>query len=215
MNLLPLLRLSVSPRVISVLGAGSETLIDPKNLDGINKAPVFKAIGPAVTMTSLLFEEFASENPTISFIHTSPGMVSTQIMNHFFANAPGVWWPLAQVPRFTILPLFKKLVFISADEAGERTLFVATSARYPPAVDHKTLGKLGGWVERPAGVTVARSTVMQEGVGNGVYRTDWTGNEQKESKALNTLREEGVGKAVLKHTLHMFETALSKVVIGN
>jgi hypothetical protein len=210
MNLLPLLKASVSPRVISILVAGSESRIDPKDLTSVNKLPVSRAVEPAATMTSLIFEELANDNPTISFIHSYPGWVNTQIMDHLFASTPGMWWGLAQIPRFTVFPILNRFAFISADEAGERTLFLATSTRYPPSVDHETTRKFGGWVERPAGVCVARSTIMYEGKGNGAYRTDWNGKEQKESKILGALRKDGGGKAVLEHTLGVFEKATKR-----
>lgn len=214
MDLLPLLKLSTSPRVISVFDAGNETKIDSENLDAINKLPAWKAVGPAATMTILAFEELAKENPTISFVHTYPGWVNTNIMDHFFANVPGIWWGLAQIPRYTIFPVLRRLVFITSDEAGERTLFLATSARYPPAVDHERAASLGGWVERPTGVTVAESTIMHEGKGNGVYRTYWNGNVLKENRVLYDCRKEGVEKSVLEHTVAVFEQALTKNANG-
>jgi len=171
---------------------------------------VVKAIGPAATMTTLAFEELAAEHPNISFIHSYPGWVDTDIMNHLFATTPGALWGLAQIPRFTVLPVLKKCIFISTQESGDRTLFLATSSRYPPAIDHEHSGKLGGWVERPAGVTVARSTVMHEGRGNGFYRTGWNGEVLKESKMLNEYRQNGTGKVVLEHTLKVFERVLER-----
>lgn len=214
MNLLPLLELSTSPRVISVLACGFEAQIDSRSLDTINNLSTFKAIGQAATMTTLVFEELAKSHKSISFIHSYPGWVNTQYLDHLFRHAPGLWWAATRVPQ-SILLLVKRLAFIPADEAGERVLFLATSSRYPPSADHESAEKQSGWVGRPRGVTVARSTIMCEGRGNGVYRTDWTGDEQKGSCILDSCREQGLGRTVLEHTLRVFEAALQKVYKGS
>jgi NAD(P)-dependent dehydrogenase (short-subunit alcohol dehydrogenase family) len=207
-NLLPLLLKSASPRVLSVLAAGSEGAIDKEDLEVHNKYSFVKATLGAATMTTLMFEELAKKHPTVSFIHVNPGPVGTHIIDHLLASAPGLWWYPAQIPRYTIVPVYTHFASLTPDEAGERTLFLATSERYTPARDHAATGKIGGFVERPEGVGVARSTLMHEGVGNGVYRVKWNGETCKDSDLLAKYRKEEMGKTVYEHTMKVFERAV-------
>jgi hypothetical protein len=207
-NLLPLLEKSTSPRVVSILAAGFEGPIDPKDLECRNHYSLIKATRNAATMTDLMFEELAKTNPTVSFIHTYPGSVGTHLMDRMLNSTPGLLWYPAQITRYTILPIYTQLLSISPHEAGERILFLATSCRYPPASDHETRGDVDGLAQRPDGVATARSTVMKEGTGNGIYRTTWNCETCKDSKILDKYREEGLGKVVYGHTMGVFEKAL-------
>ncbi len=74
--------------------------------------------------------------------------------------------------------------------------------------DHGSTGKVDGFVERPSGVAVARSTVMQDGKGNGVYRVNWNAEVWKDNKILEKYREDGLGQLVYDHTMGVFEKAL-------
>jgi hypothetical protein len=211
-NLLPLLESSTSPRILSILVAGFEGPIDPKDLECRNHYNFIKAGLGAATMTDLMFEELAKSHPTVSFIHTYPGSVGTHLMDRMLASTPGLLWYPAQIPRYTILPMYTHLLSMSPQEAGERMLFLATSCRYPPASDHEITGHVDGLVKSPAGVLTARSTVMKDGTGNGVYRTNWNCETCKDSKILDKYREEGLGKVVYEHTMCVFERALR---VGN
>jgi hypothetical protein len=208
-NLLPLLERSASPRVISILAAGFEGPIDKDDLERKKHYSFIKTSLGAATMTDLFFEEIAKQHPTISFIHSYPGRVGTHIVDHMLGSAPGVLWFPAQIPRYTIIPIYTHFMCMTPDEAGERTLFLATSGRFPPASDHEGAGKTAGWVERPEGVGVARSTVMKDGQGNGVYRANWNGEIQKDSKVLDQYRQEELGQRVYEHTVEVWEKALA------
>jgi hypothetical protein len=166
-------------------------------------------------MTDLMFEEFAKEHPTISFIHSYPGQVGGKLLDHALASSSGLMWLPAQMSRYTFLPIYKHLMCITPEEAGQRTLFLGTSTRFPPTTDHGSTGKVDGLVERPSGVGVARSTMMKEGKGNGVYRVSWNGEVCKDNKILDKYREEGCGKLVYDHTVGVFEKALSVMGNGN
>jgi len=206
--MIPLLERSASPRVISILAAGFEGPIDIKNLDCRQHYSFARASRSAATMTDLMFEHIAKRHPMISFIHSFPGRVGTHILDHMLGTASGLLWYPALIPRYTIVPLYTHLLCISAEEAGERTLFLATSAKYPAAKEHELTRKVGGWADLPYGVGAARATVMKDGVGNGVYRTTWDGESCKESKLLDGYREDSLGRLVYEHTMGVFEKAV-------
>jgi len=208
LNMIPLLERSASPRVISILAAGFEGPIDIKNLDCRQHYSFARASRSAATMTDLMFEHIAKRHPMISFIHSFPGRVGTHILDHMLGTASGLLWYPALIPRYTIVPLYTHLLCISAEEAGERTLFLATSAKYPAAKEHELTRKVGGWADLPYGVGAARATVMKDGVGNGVYRTTWDGESCKESKLLDGYREDSLGRLVYEHTMGVFEKAV-------
>ncbi|KUJ22669.1 uncharacterized protein LY89DRAFT_636878 [Mollisia scopiformis] len=209
MNLLPLLERSSSPRVISVFAPGFEGPIDKDDLECRKHFDNIKACRAASTMTDLMFEELAKERPTVSFIHSYPGQVGGRLMDHALASASGLLWLPAQISRYTVLPVYTHLMCITPEEAGQRTLFLGTSTRFPPTTDHGITGKVDGFVERPNGVGVARSTVMKDGQGNGVYRVNWNAEIVKDSKLIDQYREEGYGKMVYDHTTNVFERSLS------
>jgi len=196
--------------VISILAAGFEVPIDPKDLECQNHYNFIKASLSAATMTDLMFEELAKTHPTVSFVHAYPGSVGTHLVDHMLDSTPGLLWYPAQIPRYTILPVYTHLFATAPEIVGEKILFLATSCRYPPASDHEVTGHVGGLVERPAGVTAARSTVAKDGKGNGVYRTTWNCEVCKESKILEKHREERLGMVVFEHTMDVFERVLGE-----
>ncbi|EHY53496.1 hypothetical protein HRR83_003701 [Exophiala dermatitidis] len=162
LTLLPLLRRAPSPRVVSVLGAGEEgaLVLDDLGMTQPNTYGPLYAMGAAGSMTTLFLEKLGSlpENNKVVFIHTFPGMVpdtALQVQNSFFLYN----W---------IYSLIKKLSgwvmkTHSAEEAGERTLFVATSGRFRRVENGN--GNQGG-------VGVAGTDVQQGSngvVGFGVY----------------------------------------------
>jgi hypothetical protein len=212
MNLLPLLKQSVSPRVLSIFAAGDEGAIDLDDIDVKKPAqfPAAKALSSSVTMSALTLEEHAKANPTVSFVFEHPGIVRTGILDGVFTSAPGALWYALQVPRYTIVPLFMAAVGQSPEEAGDKSLFLATSARYPPANEHSDAKKIAGFADLPAGVPWARTTVIKDGKGNGVYRVKADGEVCPDSKLLNGYREKGIGKVVYDHMLGVFEQALAK-----
>lgn len=209
MNLLPLLERSASPRVISVFAPGFEGPINKEDLDCRKHWDPIKACRAASTMTDLMFEELAKTHPTVSFIHSYPGQTGGRLMDHTLASVSGLMWLPAQMSRYMVLPIYTRFMCITPEEAGQRTLFLATSTRFPPTTDHGTTGKLDGLVERPDDVGVARSAVMKDGKGNGVYRVNWNAESWKDNKLLDRYREEGMGKVVYDHAMSVFEMALN------
>lgn len=109
-------------RVVSILGAGEESaFLDLSNLDLKRDFTLKKASVHAITMTSLVFEELAELHPSVSFIHTLPGMVNTG----FFKDAG----PLARLGAQLFLLLVKPWT-VDITENGERHLFSLTDGVY-------------------------------------------------------------------------------------
>ncbi|KAF7875203.1 hypothetical protein EAF04_002375 [Stromatinia cepivora] len=128
---------------------------------------MIKAAGNGTTQTTLAFEELAKSNPRISFIHKYPGFVNTGAVGRLMSSTTGIYAIPATFFRLIILPVLN-LFAMSVEEAGERGLFLATSARYPPAEPRE--GSVSG-VELPARVEIARNSVVNEnGMPNGVCR---------------------------------------------
>ncbi len=103
--------------------------------------------------------------------------------------------------QWVIVPLLTPIA-VPVEEVGERQLFHATSARYPPrksAGSGEEARRAG--VARPQGVDVAK--------GDGAYLLNWNG-ETGEGKCMKGYRERGVGKKVWEHTLQIFDEAQGK-----
>ncbi|KAF8646486.1 hypothetical protein AX16_007188 [Volvariella volvacea WC 439] len=67
-------------KVLSVLGAGWGGAIDVKNLGLEKDYHASKAGLQMPTYTDLMMEEYAAQNPEISFIHANPGLVQTPLI---------------------------------------------------------------------------------------------------------------------------------------
>lgn len=121
----PLLNESRSPRVVNLLAGGKESPIDEDDLS-LNNPKNFSVRSSnfhSTTMLTLSMEHFASENPRISFAHQFPGLVATPL---FYCISSGF---RGMVFRHFVAPVVK-LFARDIDEAGQRGLFTATSARY-------------------------------------------------------------------------------------
>ncbi|KAH7321556.1 hypothetical protein BKA65DRAFT_512452 [Rhexocercosporidium sp. MPI-PUGE-AT-0058] len=202
-NLLPLLKASPLPRVISILAGGQESAIDITDLEVKNDFTFIKAAENGTTQTTLAFEELAKFNPTITFIHKYPGFVNSGVLDRLLASASGLYAIPAALGR-CLLPIVN-LFSMTIDEAGERVLFLATSSRYPSS----TIGGIAG-VELPAGLKVAEASVTKDGVGNGVYRLGPNDESAKESPVLPGYRQDGVDKLVWEETQAVWERALAR-----
>jgi len=204
-NLLPLLNAATSPRVIAILAGGKEIEINFDDLEFRNNFNGFSAAGNGATQTSLAFEELAKTNPNITFIHKFPGFVATGVLDRLMGTLTGVWAVAGTIARYTLVPLVQ-LFSAHVDVAGERGLFIATSARYPPA-QSKT-GATG--VAPPAGVDVAKASIITEGKGNGVYLLNENDDSAPDAAVMPGYRKEGKGKLVWEDTQAVWDRALGR-----
>jgi hypothetical protein len=161
---------------------------------------MMKAAKNGTTQTTLAFEELAKQNPTVSFIHKYPGFVNTGVIARLMDTTTGVLWAPAQLFKYTLLPLINLFLSMSVEEAGERGLFLATSAMFPPARG----GDIG--VPLPKGLSVAKDS----GDGNGVYLLGATDDVQPITPALKALREARGPELVWESTMSIWERALGR-----
>ena len=188
-QLLPLLQ-SASPqlsRVVSVLGAGQESAIDLDDLDLKHTFSLRKAAAHAITMTDFAFEELATKNPTVSFVHSYPGGVKT----NFFKESGFAIRAMVRLAFVFISPWTTPI-----EESGERHLYAATSAAYPPKAGE------GGGVEVGDGVVKKGSTGE---IGSGAYFIGPDGELKANEKVLKELRGKDAGAKVWAHTMKLFE----------
>ncbi|KAK9246503.1 hypothetical protein V1506DRAFT_165770 [Lipomyces tetrasporus] len=204
-DLLPLLSASVHPRVVAVLAGGKERAIDINNLELRNGYTAIKAVNTATTQTTLAFEELTKSYPMITFCHVYPGFVDTGALNTFMGTFKGIWAVPATLATWTVIPVLN-MFGRTAEEAGEWCLFVATSAKYPPAEpnDPEELG-----VAMPDGVAIAKSSVSDDKC-NGVYRLDNYGESVQNECDSILAGYRSDGKTIWEETLAVWETALKR-----
>lgn len=185
-RLLPLLQNADCPRVVSVLAAGKEGPLINGDLELKTHYSFSNSANHSSTLTSLFLEEAAARHPTVSFVHEFPGVVKTGLLTGAFPS----WmkWML----EHTIIPVMTPFM-VSLQEAGERLVFHATSARYPPRQ------VAGG--SKIAGVTLSDGVEVAKGANKeaGAYLLEWN-SEETEGKIMAKYREEGMRKQVWDHT---------------
>ncbi|CAG8934956.1 unnamed protein product [Penicillium salamii] len=188
-NLLPLLRKSRLRRVISVLAGGHEGNIDTSDFQGRNMS-MFKLRGHLVSMTDMALEALAEQAPEVSFVNDYPGTVKTGIGRD--PNTFLLWFV-----NFVLL-IIGRWVYIPNRESGERHLFFATSAKYPPRAGVSTGASLVGDVGVAEGIDGR--------VGSGVYSIHWDGEHAgpKVVGLLAGLRAQGMAERIWQHTVAEF-----------
>ncbi|KAK4561531.1 hypothetical protein LTR86_004849 [Recurvomyces mirabilis] len=164
-NLLPLLnRATALCRVVSVFLGGREGPIDVNDLDfqdGLSKPIKFR--NQALSMMTLSMEVLAEQNPGVGFIHTAPGSVNadgSRARSGIFRE-PGLINGTLRCFSWLALMLGYNL---TPEEAGDRHLYYATSARYPSKASEKSDVKVV-----PMGEEVEVSEGTDQVVGSGVY----------------------------------------------
>ncbi len=200
-NLLPLLSSPQTSRIVSIHGAGKEGKMDENDLELARSFSMQSAAVHTSTMNTLALAEIASTHPSISCVHVFPGVVVTKAFTVFAAD-----WvlPLRWFFVHAVLP-FAKLFTVSLPESGQRHLFHATSARYPPAEVKDSPA---------AGVVLQKGMVVAKGEdglqGSGCYLLNYDGETIGDQKLLDEYRKRGMGKKIWAHTQEVFDRVLSK-----
>ncbi|KAK6380099.1 hypothetical protein LTS17_005287 [Exophiala oligosperma] len=176
-NLLPLLHNAKSlRRIVSVGAATYEGPIDLDNISGQGFA-LRKWRNQLSSCQSLLLQRLARQTPDVSFVHNVPGVVRGGIMREVPADTG-----LGLRAIMAISGLLMPLIETPVDECGERHLFLATSARYPPAEGN----------EGADGVMLGQDTPTARGLdghaGSGVYSLTSKGDSAA-PKVENILRQ--------------------------
>lgn len=143
--------------------------------------------GHAASITTLSLEHHAKNAPEVSFIHNFPGAVKSGIAR----GTKGIFFGVIKL----FLNVVGPLIFMPTVDAGERHVYLCTSAKYPAAKDTETTAG----VPLANGLTVARGTDGK--VGSGVYSIDVAGESAKPEieQVLAQLRNEGAVERVWKN----------------
>jgi NAD(P)-dependent dehydrogenase (short-subunit alcohol dehydrogenase family) len=183
-HLLPLLEAAESPRVVSVLGGGLERT-SSLNVDDIDlKKPGSFGITTAqphyLTLNTVFLDKLASEHPDVTFVYSWPGSVNTGNVWRGLDKSQTIlsWfiWGLLE-------PLIR-LISTTDEEAGQRHLFLCTSAAFG--------GRGVPWQGKPGTSTLGK---REEGLFLANYKCESTQN----SKVIPQLREKATAK-VWEHT---------------
>jgi hypothetical protein len=154
---------------------------------------MLKIRGHLVSMTDMALETLAEQAPEVTFINDYPGAVKTGIGRE--SNTLLAWF------MTIVLMIIGPLIYIPIRESGERHLFFATSAKYPPRARSDTAAEASSGVPLSEGVEVASGTDGK--IGSGVYSIHWSGEHAgpKVVELLAGLREQGMAQKVWKHTV--------------
>lgn len=193
--LLPLLNTAKSPQVMSVLAGGLEGRVKVEDLS-LNEPRNYSVANASIhsaTMGTLVLERFAAANPRVSFVHEFPGVVATPLFGRAAGGIKGA------AIRYLIAPLLF-LFARSPAEAGQRSLFAATSGRYSVGDGIVPLVLAGG-VSGPAPQKAARSNA-----GKGIFLVNAKGGITDNERVLGPLRKKGVDKMVWDHTEGVFNS---------
>lgn len=154
------------------------------------------------SITTLMLEAFHSSAPGVSFVHNFPGAVVSGI-------ARGSIGPLMRFLK-TIWAVLGPLVHIPLVEAGDRHVFLCTSARFSAGPDDEAAG-----VPLPDGLEFARGTDGKNA--SGVYSIDSSGESanSKVEKLLARLRSQGLVQKVNEAIESDINSALACEIAGS
>ena len=200
-NLLPLLSVPTTARIVSIHGAGKEGKLIETDLELARSYSMRNAVVHTATMNTLFLAEVAATHPSISCIHVFPGVVLTKGYDIFVED-----WilPLKLLWKYILLPM-TRLFRVSLEESGQRHLFHSTSARYPPA-ETKESPKAG--VELQQGMCVAKGEDGCEG--SGCYLLNYDGETIGNQKLLDDYRKKDWGKKIWQHNEEVFNRVVKK-----
>jgi hypothetical protein len=122
-QLLPLLKLSQNPRIVSVLSAGNETasiFLDDLDLKQPGHHSLLNLAKSTSTYTTLTMARLAKENPGVVFIHHYPGGVQTDLFKKVWGNK--WYWPVVNGAY--------SMMGTSPEDAAEKIVYLITSAKY-------------------------------------------------------------------------------------
>lgn len=195
-NLLPQLKHAQSlRRVITVGAGGKEGAVIPTDWQANNMGIL--SFRPHVTsMITLTLLAIAKQAPNVSFIHDYPGFVNTGMSRELTGIVPAI----TKVLFAPVMAMIK----IPIDETGERQLYLATSARFPPRDHRSDVAGSAGAVALGQGVSVAIGADGKSG--GGVYSIDYEaeGTSERVQGILEGLKSDGIAEKVWKHVQEEF-----------
>lgn len=134
-NFLPLLRKSSRPVILSVLSAGAEKPLLETDFGLAQNWSFTALLNHTITMTSLAFSYLSQDpsNKDITFVHSAPGLVKTQIFSKLETpEGSGLLWRvLLQVIKGAAAVMYWMMA-VSMEESGERQAFLLVSEEFEP-----------------------------------------------------------------------------------
>lgn len=132
-NLLPLLRQSSQPRVLSLLNGGKEKPMFDDDVSLEKNWSADAVIAHTTTMTSLALEHLAKNDERITFLHVFPGLVNTgNFIRVTAAESSGVVWRVMLAAFCRMITVVQAVFGISPEECGERQAYHLTSDKFGP-----------------------------------------------------------------------------------
>ncbi|KAG2162853.1 hypothetical protein VTO58DRAFT_110288 [Aureobasidium pullulans] len=185
-NLLPLINNATSlRRVISVFIATLEGEIQMDDFQGWHMKLMANR-DHAASITTLSLESHHKDNPNVSFVHNFPGVIKSGITR---GTSGVVLTALKAVVR-----IFGSLFYMPAEEAGDRHVFLSTSARYSAGEKDEAAGVP---LSVAPDLSFARGTDGE--LASGVYSINASGESagEKVEDALASLRSRGMTQKVM------------------
>ena len=180
-------------RVVTVGGSGYEGPLDSSDFPA-RQLPLLSVRGHISTLLSLGLEAVARVAPDVSFVHDYPGTVDTSL--------PSRMKGLIGVVLRAYVRVMGRWICVPIQECGERHLYLATSAKYPPASGGRDPGFA---VPLEEGIDLAQGTTGQ--IGSGAYSIGWDGEGTSSAvvKVLTRYRDEGMLDQIWRHTESEFK----------
>ncbi|THZ03826.1 hypothetical protein D6C93_02809 [Aureobasidium pullulans] len=197
-NLLPLIKNATSlRRVISVFIATLEGEIQMDDFQGWHMKLMANR-DHAASITTLSLESHHKDNPNVSFVHNFPGVIKSGITR---GTSGVVLTALKAVVR-----IFGSLFYMPAEEAGDRHVFLSTSARYSAGEKDEAAGVP---LSVAPDLSFARGTDGK--LASGVYSINASGESagEKVEEALASLRSRGMTEKVMDTINTDIEKALA------
>ncbi|OBW65506.1 MAG: Uncharacterized protein AUREO_044210 [Aureobasidium pullulans] len=197
-NLLPLINNATSlRRVISVFIATLEGEIQMDDFQGWHMKLMANR-DHAASITTLSLESHHKDNPNVSFVHNFPGVIKSGITR---GTSGVVLTALKAVVR-----IFGSLFYMPAEEAGDRHVFLSTSARYSAGEKDEAAGVP---LSVAPDLSIARGTDGK--LASGVYSNNASGESagEKVEDALASLRSRGMTGKVMDTINTDIEKALA------
>lgn len=130
-NLLPLLRQSSRPRVLTLLNGGKEKPMFDDDIGLEKRWSADAVINHTTTMTSLALEHLAKDDERITFLHVFPGLVNSgNFIRVTAGESAGVVWRVMLSVFCRMITAVQLIFGITPEECGERQAYHLTSEQF-------------------------------------------------------------------------------------
>ncbi|OBT65010.1 hypothetical protein VE03_05663 [Pseudogymnoascus sp. 23342-1-I1] len=132
-NLLPLLRQSSRPRVLTLLNGGKEKPMFDNDIGLEKRWSADAVITHTTTMTSLALGHLAKDDERITFLHVFPGLVNSgNFIRVNAAESSGVIWRVMLMVFCRMITALQLIFGVTPEECGERQAYHLTIDQFSP-----------------------------------------------------------------------------------